>query len=75
MMIERWRNKRSSEDVRWRSFLRWGTVKVKLLETNAPQKIWWSDFRRTDFSKKIIDGESSKAELLQSSKSLSGNMI
>ncbi len=32
-------NKRSSEDVRWRSFLRWGTVKVKLLETNAPQKI------------------------------------
>ncbi len=39
MLIERWRNKRSSEDVRWRSFLRWGTVKVKLLETNAPQKI------------------------------------
>ncbi len=39
MMIERWRNKRSSEDVRWRSFLRWGTVKVKLLETNVPQKI------------------------------------
>ncbi len=34
VMIER-----SSEDVRWRSFLRWGTVKVKLLETNAPQKI------------------------------------
>ncbi len=39
MMIERWRHKRSSEDVRWRSFLRWGTVKVKLLETNVPQKI------------------------------------
>ncbi len=39
MLIERWRNKGSSEDVRWRSFLRWGTVKVKLLETNAPQKI------------------------------------
>ncbi len=39
MLIERWRNKCSSEDVRWRSFLRWGTVKVKLLETNAPQKI------------------------------------
>ncbi len=32
-------NKCSSKDVRWRSFLRWGTVKVKLLETNAPQKI------------------------------------
>ncbi len=29
-------NKRSSEDVRWRSFHRWGTVKVKVLETNAP---------------------------------------
>ncbi len=39
MLIERWRNKRSSEDVRWRSFLRWGTVKVKHLETNVPQKI------------------------------------
>ncbi len=33
-------NKLSSEDVRWRSFLRWGTVKVKLLKRS-----WWSDLR------------------------------
>ncbi len=26
----------------WRSFLRWGTVKV----TNAPQKMWWRSFLR-----------------------------
>ncbi len=44
MLIERWINKRSSEDVRCfgglgRSFLHQGTVKVKLLETNVPQKI------------------------------------
>ncbi len=52
MLIERWRNKRSSEDVRWRSFLRWGTVKVKLLETNVPQKILMIRFETHLFFKK-----------------------
>ncbi len=58
----------------WRSFLRWGTVKVKLLETNAPQKILMIRFETLWFYWKMIHRESSKAELLQSSKCSSGNI-
>ncbi len=50
MLIERWRNKRSSKD--------------------PDDQIW--DARI--FLKNMIDGESSKAELLQSSKCSSGSI-
>ncbi len=38
------------------------------------RRSWWSDLRRTDYNKKMIDVESSKAELLQSSKCSSGDI-